>query len=495
MKKKVMIIIAIAIGIILLSLIVFLVLNKNIINFSDISQYEDPLTTNCITIKNENDLYAIFNVETGKKLTDFKFKKVGKFIDGSAIVENKNGEMGIIDNKGKMLADFGKYYLIFREGGLFQVSNSEESKKAVEDSYLINSKGKIICTLVDSEKDIKKDITGDDYITIVISDGKANILDYKGNSMLKIDCDMEADEKDFHTYRNNNYDVLSYNGVAYIFDIYDRKYITKIDITDGVESYGVYSIKDNNSKEYVISNKMFSYLSNETEEYIFMNGSNMSFRRNDIDELYFDGNNLICKEDYNKNYIVDENGEHKIEVDQYGGNAIDFDNYIKLSENSKNTEFYVDGKLFKTVENKGIYGYTSQKQKIYILINDNKTYSYYNYKGEKLFDSEYEYAGKFNKNDIANVKDINGEFLINVKGERVSEYYESIEIYECENKKIVYLAKRGNTQCILNESGKEVLSSENKIEIEKKNNYVILYNEEDSIDSLYTLDGKIIYKY
>ena len=109
MKKKVMIIIAIAIGTILLSLIVFLVLNKNIINFSDISQYEDPLTTNCITIKNENDLYAIFNVETGKKLTDFKFKKVGKFIDGSAIVENKNGEMGIIDNKGKMLADFGKY--------------------------------------------------------------------------------------------------------------------------------------------------------------------------------------------------------------------------------------------------------------------------------------------------------------------------------------------------------------------------------------------------
>ena len=74
--------------------------------------------------------YALFNKYNGARVTDFDYTSVEEFIDGYALVNDRNGQSGIIDTEGNEVVAFGDYATITGGGGAYlaSVKNSKSAK-------------------------------------------------------------------------------------------------------------------------------------------------------------------------------------------------------------------------------------------------------------------------------------------------------------------------------------------------------------------------------
>lgn len=471
MNKKVLI--GIISGILLVVIVVIFCLLKNNVDIHE--EDDNPLQTNIIVIKNNDNLYALYDTE-GKQVTDFEYKYVSDFSNNHAEVKNKNDEVGIINNKGKMSVNFGKYKYISKKGCLYEVSDQDYK------DYLINSEGKVIYDLEEKEVDT---FTTVEELVVVTSSDKIDVLDYTGKSIIRLDYNPDEEYKVYSG--EENYASFFYNNTSYIIDLYKGKITNKISSS---VPYVVSSVNKLDEGKYVIASN-----DEKNKEYIYMNNTKEVFRTNTCTNLFFEwyNPNLISAKSDGKRYIVDENGNDLLEIYKSNINYIDAKNYI-MKNGSKITDFYTDGEVVKTIENTQPYITANKIQKVYILKNvgstNKDTYSYYSINGEKIIDTDYKKASEFDRNNIASVSDDGKHFyLINLKGQKISDEYDYIEPIVASTKPEIYNAKKGDKGYALNNLGKEILATEGRIL--EEDNYLVV--QEKGKEIYYTLEGKEFY--
>lgn len=472
-KKKIFLIGGVVLAVIILLVVILFVKN----NTSNNKKQEDPSVSSVIVLQTEDELYQLFN-EDGKAINNQKYKDVSEFLNNLAIVENEKEEEGIINSKGKMIVDFGKYKSIYRKGYLFKVTDEEYN------DYLLDEKGNVITDLKDIDL-IEYFLL--DEIIVLESENEYNVLDYTGKSMFKINKNKDEDE--IEVYTNERYITLTYNKTTYVVDVLDRKLVTKFDTE---EPLCVTSYNTVNTDEYVVSACKGGGL-DTYPEFKFMRGEKLVFTENEkrCTNLFFEHNNdnLICAQSLSGRYIVNDKKEMGIEIYLSDIEYIDGKNYITRTS-EKSTEFYVNGS--KKTEVKCNYPSLSDKtNEIYVLrgtCEDNKDeLTYYDINGKKMFDKTFKTATSFNEQKLAIVSEKENEkYLMDMKGNKVSNIYEKLETYGDDH----FQAKKSDKIYVLNNKGKEIIETSGSITL--KGNYFVVDTPEAEV--YYTMTGKKMYQ-
>ena len=166
---------------------------------------------------------------------------------------------------------------------------------------------------------------------------------------------------------------------------------------------------------------------------------------------------------------------------------IDEDNYVTRNNKTFKLEFYKKGKKVKTMD--GSLPIAGKMQNKMYVIYTGKAYEFYDEDGKKAIKESYKYATAFDKNGLARVsKDGTAYYLINEKGKKVSESYNSISSYQ----EYYQVSDKDGLKGIIDKKGKEIVSVNNTninikevrdryyaIVITKKGKYV-LYDLEDN---------------
>lgn len=473
--KKIIFTLILIIVVIIIIIGVVVLIGKGKNNISNLDSLD---TNNNIIIKNKDNEYALFD-SSGKQLTEFEYKDISDFKNNVAIIQNKDGKFGLIDNNGKFIVEFGKYNYIQNYGYLYEVTDEDYNE------YLLNAKGEILYELGTDKASVTKNYFVDELV--VVDDGnKYNVLNYKGESLIKIN---KVDDIELAIYEDEgDINTIYYNNMTYVIDLIKGKIINKI---SGSNPYCVVSINNLNRNEYVILE-----CDNETStEFKYYNGRSLKFTSTSCTNLFFEYDNetLICAEGYSGRYLMSDEGKKGIEMYISNTSYIDFETYIKNGENNT-TKFYKNGKEIASVKCSSENGVASITEKIYILrnkcYNNKNTYSYYDESGNKIINKSFKTALGFDMNNITKAsEDGKSYYLMDIKGNKISNDYDEIAFISS-SKNVLYKATKNNVNYLLNTKGKEVINTSGKIDI-YDNHFTV---KENDVITYYSLEGKEIYK-
>lgn len=432
-------------------------------------KYNKTLTnenSNVIIVENKDKKSALFNVK-GKQLTEF-YDEITEFHNDIAIVKN-NKEYAVINSKGKFIINFKEYKYITTVGFII---------RARDDKYnynLIDNKGKKIKKIIDEEIQEYWDY---DKLIIIEDDEYYEILNsYTGSLIKKIKRVNEEDDLEVY---DGEYDLtyFYYNNKTYIIN-----YKTGEIINELTGEKEVNSINSINNSQYVIfenGNKTFDYYNNDKKVFTTKKCANLFFEE--------DNNNLICRLN-GKEYLIDNKGKKTLEIynsdSDYDIAYLDSKNYIINKNNS--TIFYVGGKKRKEIKDTVDVNVTSRSNKIYKLKTKTGKYQLYNFKGKLISNQYFTYISSYDKTNLAIVSSNKKDFLIDIKGNKVSKDYDNILFDNS-----LYVAKKNNIYYILDAKGKEIMqkkATSNNITVH--DNFFTISDKKKLV--YYTLNGKEFY--
>ena len=485
-KKVIMIVGAVVLlSVILIGVFVFLKPKNN--NFSEDSVTEqqdfdesdifdeDKFTSSdSFFLENDDYTYTLYD-GNGQKIIEQDFKTASGFVDGVAVVENQNEEYGLIKEDGTMLLDYASDNYIYNRGAFFEVTQGNNTK-------IYDSKGKII---LEGENIYGHELSYDNHQAAMFSDSdNIYIYNYKGDKVSTIP--LGDGMFTYEAYVKDNYLSLYYNNVSYIINT-NSKLLFTLD-----NEYTIQDVSEDGKQFLLIPYSEIYNSSNKYHYTLVLNGKIVSnFESNEF--LYFENN--IIKGDYN---LYDKNGKV-----MKNGTYYDENNYIL--ENDGKIDLYVDGKL-KTTFNCEITNNKTVNKEFYLMEDCDKQngLTYYKLDGTKLNDELFMNATDFDEYGLAIVSyDGDNYFLMDTKGEKVSDEYEEIEkVY---NDKILtvtshdnanlYIASKDGKKILIDGEGREIVSG-NYISIEYKR-YAAIDND-DSYEifdivknkNIITLDNK-----
>lgn len=419
--------------------------------------------------------YAIFN-KSGKKITDFVYKNVSDFANGSAKASNMKGEETIVSSSGKELVKYGTCRYLYNQGALYECVDEKYN------STYLDSKGRKI--LEGSNFQLLSTSSSRPYS--IIKDKKAKkfvIYNYNGKVIASIPFADNGNANPDEEY-TDNYDYIYYNGVNYIFDFSKSKLLL--------------SFKDDNNNRYCIKhiNKENGDMTVGTcgsrnkdsgvYKYIKNNKVIYTKKAKYTGDLVFSGNNVIFKND--KDYLLDDKGNEVVGI--YQASYKDYKNYAKVTEEGVN--IYVDSKLKETVKCRGIEsGYS--KYGIYALnhctgLGDNNSI-YVDSNGKKLGNNSYRVVNKFDDNGYGVVSSEYGKYyLIDLKGNRISGKYadtdSGVRVYPIEGTKNTYLLVENGSKTLFKVINSKVVDNSviksKDITTNKNNDVVYAIIEKDS---------------
>ena len=428
------------------------------------------LETNSFFIKNNDNLYAIFD-NYGNKLSDFIYRQKDKFIHNSSLVCDNSGMYSIISNTGKTIVEPGKYTLIERKRGVYIARN-------LEGIYILNSKGKEVRKI--KEGDISFSAVED--VGILKNKDKYLIINYDGDTLVEIEM-VKNKEKPILDYKDG-YLIVYYNNVNYIINVDKKEVVHKI------EENQRYCISDVNKTD---TNKVIVYtcIINPTDEikynYKVIDNGKVSIEKdsNDLSNLRFSDNSMLYSTNENV-YLLDDNGKEKIKVEniQY----IDNNNYAKINENTT-IDIYVDNDIKTQTDCKYITDNYAVNN-IYLLEKCGTAksagyYAYYTKEGKKIGKKNYSRATPFDENGRAIVSDDNSHYyIIDTKGNSIGEQYRMIE--RIDN---YYVGINTDVSRLYDADG-NVLIKGNSIVKKKFVNYSVLLVRNKKKYSIYNTDTK-----
>ena len=430
---------------------------------------------NAFFLSDSKGNYAIFN-KSGKKITDFVYKNVSDFANGSAKASNMKGEETIVSSSGKDLVKYGTCRYLYNQGALYECVDEKYN------STYLDSKGRKI--LEGSNFQLLSTSSSRPYS--IIKDKKAKkfvIYNYNGKVITSIPFADNGDTNPDEEY-TDNYDYIYYNGVNYIFDFSKSKLLL--------------SFKDDNNNRYCIKhiNKENGDMTVGTcgsrnkdsgvYKYIKNNKVIYTKKAKYTGDLVFSGNNVIFKND--KDYLLDDKGNEVVGI--YQASYKDYKNYAKVTEEGVN--IYVDSKLKETVKCRGIEsGYS--KYGIYALnhctgLGDNNSI-YVDSNGKKLGNNSYRVVNKFDDNGYGVVSSEYGKYyLIDLKGNRISGKYadtdSGVRVYPIEGTKNTYLLVENGSKTLFKVINSKVVDNSviksKDITTNKNNDVVYAIIEKDS---------------
>lgn len=476
-KSKIILFIILIIIVIIISIFISKKIIKKDSNNKD---YADLTTSSSFFIK-DNNKYALFNIN-GEQLTDFMFDSIGEFINNTALVK-KDDQNGVINENGDMVIDFGKYEYIHSAAGLYEVEN----KKG--ESLLVNNQDKVLYVLDDTY------IDAIDTHIILEDDEKFDILNYKGNKIKTFTkTNNEEINDNFHTEEENGYVVVSFNNKVTLLNLNTEKEILSFSASQE------FCIDDDSEKDDLIILRTCTRIFEEEENmaYKLVRNNKLYDLEGKCEHITKNNNKDIICTNHDKKYLIDENGEINLEVDNVFYK--DKNTYIKKPDSIKNEiNIYNNGTQIKTLTcYNSYYDFNNTYTKEYLYADlfpcyvNKDNYEYYNLNGEKAFDKVFDSAEFFDKNKRAIVKEESKSYLIDDKGNQISEKYDKIEAAYLNSK--YYIVSNNGKVGLIDDLGKEIFPCEYKkidfsrIKIKIENSEYIILETADSKYLLYNLE-------
>ena len=414
-NTKMLIIIGIVIAVVIVGIIFVPKLFNN--NNKDGESLSQSLTeSTSFWVRNNENMYALFDIN-GKQITGFDYPSVDtEFINGITKVQNKNNEYGLISTSGKMVVEFGKYDYISEQYAVYKMTDKDYNK------FLYSSSGELVRQLAKDE-DIRSYI-GENTYALIESDTKYTIIDYNGKEITSFDIPDDDDDIDSPEGNSDeNYVSVFYNNISYIIDISKSKLVLTI---PDERHFCIGDVNNENPNEFILKTCGSNYGDNNKQGFkVVRNGKIAYSKEAEFGSMRFEGNTIVYQA--GDTYLLDANGNEKTKANGYIIYK-DYNNYIKEAEGSFNGgELYVNGTLKEKVDCNNIQGGYA-RHGVYLLDhcsgygNGNKIYI--NSDGTRINDKSYDRAYEFDANGYASVsEDAKKFYVINLKGEKVSDYY------------------------------------------------------------------------
>lgn len=252
-KLNIGLIVGIVVAIVAIIAVIIIFLNND--SSSENKLKEDP-TVSSASFEQSGDYYVLKD-ESGKILLD-NIKYYGDlytkgFCNGTTKITTTDGKVGIINDKGKFIAELGKYKYITQTGCYYKVTNYDDEIKVkilnydgsvffedINDKYLDKSSIECAVNYCFSKK-----------VALFSTNGKYQLLDSKGKVIKeyekitgvdkpKVSSKIQDEEKD-------RYISSFYNGKTDIIDTKNNKIITSLN-----DEYYVKDINSNNENQVII---------------------------------------------------------------------------------------------------------------------------------------------------------------------------------------------------------------------------------------------------
>lgn len=420
-------------------------------------------------LNNTENQYALFN-EDGKKLTDFIYTSHSDVINGTAEV-TKDEKVGIINTKGKMTVDFGKYESIISKNGVYEVRDKNSK------SYLINGNGKILYNL---ENAIVHTYTTSEFYSVLEDkkNKKYYILDSDGEELESFS--MNSNEE-VSTNAKDNFVSIFYNNKNYILDLTTSKELISFNAN---EHYCINKVSED--RKIIVLNSCSSSNNSKTTYKLFSN-NNIIDISDECDNAFFKDENLICTKD-NEEYLLDSNYKKALAIASISYK--DEKNYAKDNRSGNTSvDFYNNGKLVKNIPCRSLRDASYIHNDLYLLgtyssiecATKSGIYEFYNSKGEKVFNKIFTSAENYDYNGNAKVSedDIN-YYLIDNDGKQVSNLYNNINTVTILHG--YYIVTKNNLKGLINNKGKEIIAPTYKdinIYSVRNVNYAIMTTEDN----------------
>ena len=423
---------------------IFLSFNQSSKERSDNNQniVEKLNTTTAFFLENNESKLALFN-EDGEQLTDFIFTEYRSFVNHTAVVW-QGDQVGLIDENGKMIFDFGEYDYIFQRGALYDVSNFEVTPAI---NQLINSNNKVLYDLNDSE------IIYGDYDTIAVlleleAENKYVVLDYNGNELLSFPKVDGIKEKPSCS-EDENYLSVFYNNVEWVFNVLDGTLMATFETT---EPYQPVNVSDDGNVVILSSQNNGDKAIKDSQVF-------------DVDSVCewveIKNNVLTCRKN-GGHYILDENMNVILDMDC--NKYMDAKNYLTVTDNK--VAIYQNNNLIKELSCRSVSSSMSSPTYYAYLVQtsdylcdeeiEDRLYEFYKINGEKLNDKFYKKAADFDEQGVAIVSE-DGEnyYLIDKNGNQISDMYS--KIYK---NGLYYITVKDGLRGAINQTGKEIVPNQ-----------------------------------
>ena len=432
-SKRIIIILLIIIAV--LSIIIALLVLKLFTtkNFKVNATFNERFLLNTVAtsffIKNKNDDYALYDVE-GNKISDFIYNKTSSFYNNISVV-SYDGEVGVIDDKNNEIIDFGSYIDIEFLSGLLKVTNS------FYDDYLLDNEGNILVDLKD-KKVLKSDNNG--YVLLEDTINKKYILfGSDGSELLTLTIKDDTAFPISNIFKN--YLSFYYDNNMYIYDMDSLSKISEF------KSDKEYQIEFANDEVLILSS--INNSNKEKKLYKFIMNNNVYNLSTLCDEIKYDGG-LICVKD-NTSYLLKTNLEKGLLIDD-NSSYFNSENYVY--DDGVSIYFYKDDMLQNEITCRKLIS-RGPSNNVYVLTGNKECglseeeYRLFDAYGNSISDEVYNYVSSSDDNGLNIVKSKDKYYLINSKGEKISEEYNYIEYslgyYIVKDDMYGIIDKNGNT--------------------------------------------------
>lgn len=252
-KMNLGLIIAIVAIIVIIVVVTIILLSYN--SNSENSLNNDP-TVSSAFFEESGDHYVLKN-ENGNILLD-NIKNYGdiytkSFCNGTIKITTTDGKVGIINDKGKFVAELGKYSYISQTGCYYSVTNrDDEIKKKIlkydgsvffqdeNDAYLNKSSIECAVNYCFSKK-----------VALFSTNGKYQLLDSKGNVIKEYEKITNVDKpivsSKIYDEEKDRYITSFYNGYTDVIDTKSNKIITSL-----TGEYYIKDINENNENQFIL---------------------------------------------------------------------------------------------------------------------------------------------------------------------------------------------------------------------------------------------------
>lgn len=472
-KKKInpKIIIAIILGIIVVVagiLIVTKFINKKS------TTPEEILSSTSFFLEDNNGMYALFNVD-GKKLSEFEFEYASDFINGIAVVSNKDSQYALINESGKYVVNYGKYEHIREVGGLFEVSDYEYNE------FLMDSNKKILGSL----ENVQIVDFGDLYVVLKEQD-KYVIVNYQGKTITTIPN--ASDYDDLEIEDEEGYITISYNNKTYVLDIIDGKELASF---NSEKKYCINEINEEHEDSFILLPCYDFLLEIEYSEYKIMYEGKITTEKTDstYKNMEYNGDYIYAYDENYKYFVDDLKGNNLLET-EYGFVLID-ENHYAINKDG-NVVFYSNDQVIKEIQNAHL-NISEDVQPAYSVEYD-FTYDdsalagknqFFNKDGKLITDKSYDYVEGFDKLNNIVVTDEDNKYLMDKEGNIISDKFEFIGYFDG-----LYLMEKNNLKELYDAKMSKILDGDKMMSYVTINDEDFVYYEKEGKNVLYNLSKK-----
>lgn len=448
-----------------------------------------------------------------QEMKEYQVEEIAE-IEYQYFILHSNNKFGVIDIEGTILIDpkYDEVIIPNPKKDVFICSNFDSEKNTV-----LNSKGEVIFDIYDNVKAIALEgvVTALPYEKNVLKyevNGQYGLVDLDGNRIIKATYEeisgLKYKEGELLAKLEGKYGVININGAKIIDFEYDNIEGDKYYTTEKGYKESGYIVCKTTEEGY-----RYGYIAEDGASILDTKYNNIK-RITDIN-----GQDIYAIASVNGQYGLLKNKEVLIDFKYQGIDYNATNNLLIINKGTKYGVHTLEGKEiipieYKTVQFNGIYiyaktgadikyftnsgqevttGYTSMQPvkngEYFITIDSNGLYGVIDEQNNSLIENKYVYVEYMFDNCFSVYKNGSGLGIINTNGETLLDFKYTI-ITKISNTNLIKATDMVNSIIEIYSSDLQLIAKLSESELEIKDTYMKLYNEDESI--FIDLEGKKI---